>query len=236
MDRDRTITARFDEGVLLTLDVFGDGDVVVDPDLEVYEVGAEVTLRAVPVGDATFLGWGGDVSAVNSSITFTLDESMSIDATFSSDSNGSEPEPGQSVDPDPIDDPETATLTVAIEGSGVVTPPGGNYALGARLTLIATPGIGSSFVRWEDAATGTDLTAELTMTSDHRVVAVFTGGDDPTGQPVPDGSGAGQVCGALGLGGLATLGMVCVSLPWVRVRRSGRAPGMLREGNSKGKG
>ncbi|MCH7596216.1 MAG: hypothetical protein IID35_06610 [Planctomycetes bacterium] len=218
MDRDRTITARLEEGVTLSLTITGDGEVSVDPDLDVYELGTTVTLTATPIGSASFIAWSGDRTSTAETLAITLTDSVSIVAAFGVAEPGSEPEPGQNVNGDPT----TATLVVNVDGDGVVTPSGGTFAIGAKVTLIATPGIGESFVRWDGDADGDGLTTLVTMDGDRTVLAVFTGADQPAGQPNPNAPlGPNQLCGAMGSLGLVGLFAGCVMLSCTRIGRRG---------------
>jgi hypothetical protein len=96
-------------------------------------------------------------------------------------------------------------LFVDVQGDGIVTPSGGTYVKGAAVTVIATPGLNSTFVRWEQAATGADLATTVIMDSDQTVRAIFEPVNDSGGRPNPGGSGAIPSCGALGFMGLPML-------------------------------
>ncbi len=209
MDRERTITARFVPGVTLTVEVVGEGEgeVTVEPDLETYAAGAVITLTAAPGEGSVFAGWGGDGEGSEPTLTLTLSEDAVVEAAFAIEGGDDEAPPDDDgTPPDDDENPNVATLTVDIEGDGVVTPGGGEYALGARVTLIATPGIGSSFTGWEEDATGTDLTTTITMDGDRTVRAVFELSEEPATQPEPTvPGGAGQLCGAMGLLGMPML-------------------------------
>jgi len=88
--------------------------------------------------------------------------------------------------------PEKYTLTVTKSGSGtgtVTSSPAGidcgsvcsfSFNVGSTVTLTATPDMGSMFVEWSGDATGTELTVNITMTSNKTVNAEFwapPGGD-----------------------------------------------------------
>jgi len=69
-------------------------------------------------------------------------------------------------------------LDVTAEGDGsvAVNPAGGTYLWGTVVTLIAQPGLGSRFVRWEgDVPTeeGTQPSLVLTLTTNRSICAVF---------------------------------------------------------------
>jgi len=193
IDRDRVIAARFEAGLALLIEISGDGAVSISPDLDEYPPGTEVTLTALPDEGADFEGWGGDASGAEPTLVVILNEDALITATFAASGAGGG-NGGSNM----------AKLTVDIQGDGVVTPPGGNFAVGARVTLIATPGLNSSFVRWENGASGSELATVITMSADRTVLAVFATVDDPGGRPTPQ-PGSGGMCGAVGMLGVPLL-------------------------------
>ncbi|UCC31751.1 MAG: hypothetical protein JSU86_05630, partial [Phycisphaerales bacterium] len=168
MDRDRTITARFEPVVTLQVNVLGGGEVSVEPDLDVYPSGAEVTLSAVPDEAFVFTGWGGDATGVVPVLTIVLDGDKDIEAVFG-------PE-GQ--DNGNGDDVDVVALVLETVGDGQVSPTAREFEVGAMVTLVATPAVGSVFARWEGDASGTDLTITVLMDRDRTVRAVFE--EDPS--------------------------------------------------------
>lgn len=213
MDRDRVITARFGDGLHLTIDVEGSGDVLVDPDLESYVPGTTVTLTAVPGLESQFVGWFGAATGTSTEIMLVLNASITVEARFSGeDDPGPGPGPGN-----------TAKLTVDVQGDGVVTPPGGTFNIGAKVTLIATPGLGSQFLRWEGGATGSELTTVITMDQARTVMAVFEPAEDTPGRPNPGGPSPCGVTGTLGFPLLLLMGVAFVE-PRTRrlIRRAAR--------------
>ncbi len=224
MDRERTITARFVPGLVLTVEVTGDGEVAVDPDQAAYAPGTTVTLTATPAEGSMFVRWGGDETGTELATTVTVNENMVVEALFAADDGSGDTPPD-----DDDTDPNIAKLIVNIEGDGVVTPSGGDYAIGARVTLIATPGVGSRFVGWEDDAQGSELTATITMDADRTALAVFEPGEDPADRPDP-GSGSGQLCGAMGILGMPMLLLGFATLTRLRSCRGRRT---WRTGNDR---
>ena len=53
------------------------------------------------------------------------------------------------------------------------SPPGGSYASGTTVLLTAVPALGYAFDRWGNDASGTSLTASVTMNGNKSVVAYF---------------------------------------------------------------
>ena len=75
--------------------------------------------------------------------------------------------------------PSTPTISynlstsVSPSGGGSVSPSNGTYLSGASVTLTATPASGYQFVSWSGDASGTNLTATITMNSNKNVIATF---------------------------------------------------------------
>ena len=82
MDADKAVTAVFVEEYSLTVDVIGDGQVVISPDQEYYEAGTGVTLTAVAGQDFYFAGWSGDASGADNPLVVTMDSDTAITAIF----------------------------------------------------------------------------------------------------------------------------------------------------------
>ena len=70
--------------------------------------------------------------------------------------------------------PTKYSLTVRIEGQGTVSPNGGSYDAGARVTLSASPAAGWEFTGWSGDASGISSTVTLTITKNMTVKATFT--------------------------------------------------------------
>lgn len=98
-----------------------------------------------------------------------------------------------------------STLTVAVRGNGTVSGPGidcesdceASFGPGQSVTLLAERGDGEEFLRWQDACVNTTPTCKLTLGSDKRVVAVFSGEPPVTEKPTLTveltGEGGGEV-------------------------------------------
>ena len=140
MDRDRTITARFEPIVTLSVQVTGDGEVIVDPDLDAYPAGSEVTLTAEAADAFEFARWDGDASGVSAVLTVTLNTSKTIEAIFVPEGTGT--------------NVEEFVLFVDVAGDGVVSPGGGRFEAGTLVTLVATPGFGPACLGRAGAARG----------------------------------------------------------------------------------
>jgi uncharacterized repeat protein (TIGR02543 family) len=66
----------------LTVQITGEGYVSRSPSGETYEEGTEVTLTATPDTGWHFNGWSGDASGSSNTITITMNNDMSVTATF----------------------------------------------------------------------------------------------------------------------------------------------------------
>ncbi len=213
MDRERVISARFEPAIAFEVNVEGNGTVTVEPDLPAYAAGMTVILTAVPGSGFHFSGWGGASGGTTDSLSITLTGDTVITATFAS---GEDPGSGDPGEGDP-GNPNVAKLIVDIQGDGLVTPNGGNYVKGATVTVIATPTVNSKFVRWEEDASGTELTATVLMDANRTVRAVFEATSDvPVDHPTP--SGSGSTCGAAGMIGLAGMFLGWASLAFMSKR------------------
>jgi hypothetical protein len=133
----------------------GAGTVAASPVGVTYPVGTIVTLTANPASGSTFTGWSGACSGTSATCTLSMNSNKSVTAAFS-------------LLPTYI-----LTTSTAGTGSGVISPPGGNYASGTAVTLTATPAAGSTFTGWSGACTGTG-SCVVTMNSNKAVTATFT--------------------------------------------------------------
>jgi hypothetical protein len=214
MDRDRVLTARFEPLVTLTVDVQGDGTVSIDPDLEDYPLGAQVTLTATPGESSVFVRWAGDSSATTPVLTLTLAGDTEVQAVFAEE--GSVPSPSGAG-------ATTARLRVDVEGAGAVTPAGGTYDIGSSVTLVATPDVGWEFGGWDGDVSGSSLTLDVLIEKDLTVKALFVEADGgTTASGVTSGSrgSSGGTCGAMGMIGLTMcfVGLVLIPRLWTRCR------------------
>jgi hypothetical protein len=84
MDSDKVITATFTEPIwhTLTVDLVGQGSVVVEPDKELYLHGDSVSLEAVVEPGWLFSGWGGDLNGDKNPAEILMTASFTISANF----------------------------------------------------------------------------------------------------------------------------------------------------------
>lgn len=126
-----------------------------------YNANSVVTLTASPASGSAFVGWGGACSGNQLTCTVTVNESLSVTATFApqftlSVSSG---KAGTVVsNPAAIDCGKTCSAKVV---------------QGTTVTLTATPVAGAKFLGWSGACSGTSLTCSVTMSKDTSVQANF---------------------------------------------------------------
>ena len=82
--QDIAVTANFQVGTpkSLTVNVVGDGDVVVSPEKTLYDFGETVQLTAIPGADQALVGWSGDVTANINPLSVQMTSNKVITATF----------------------------------------------------------------------------------------------------------------------------------------------------------
>jgi len=123
----------------------GDGD---------YIQGSSVELRAIPAPGYEFVGWSGDAMGQGPATTITMDSDKSAVANF------------QIAE-------YLLTTTVSPAEGGEISPTGGLYDNGSRLTLTATPAPGYEFIGWSGDANGQSPTVTVTMDTAKSVGAEF---------------------------------------------------------------
>jgi hypothetical protein len=131
--------------------------------------GAVITLTATPNAGWRFARWAGDDDCSDSATTcvVTMTADRMVTATF---------------------EPSAYTLTVSRDGSAadigrITSAPAGidcgvtcaaDFAPTTVVTLTATPGNNSTFIRWLGACAGSPATCVVTMSQARSAIAVFT--------------------------------------------------------------
>jgi len=82
MDSDKSINANFIRQYTLTITAGTDGTTNPSPKSYNYDVGTQVSVRAIPNSGYRFTGWSGDASGTTNPITITMDSDKSITANF----------------------------------------------------------------------------------------------------------------------------------------------------------
>jgi hypothetical protein len=172
MDVDKGVTATFElpKNAPLTVTKGGNGSgTVVGGGIDcgatcsrTYDLGTPVSLVATAAPDSTFSGWSGACSGTGP-CALTLQGPATVTATFT------------------LKPKHTVTVTKEGSGSGYI---GGNVAIdcgptcsaevveGTKVTLIASPDLGSRFAGWAGACSGS-VPCTLTVDSAKRIVATF---------------------------------------------------------------
>jgi hypothetical protein len=179
MDEAKTIEAVFGfEEFELTVETEGNGEGVVEceveggptepcPEAETYPYGTEVNLYAEPEPGSQFLEWGGDCSGEEAECELTVEEPLSVTATF-------EPGPFFVLTVETEGGSGSGKVECEVESSAEECEAEGEYVEGTVVTLRAEADPGSEFVEWLgecDAAAGNEC--EVEVSEDRTVEAVF---------------------------------------------------------------
>lgn len=157
--QDMNVTANFTlRSYPLTLTIEGDGTVaekVVSTKSE-YQSGTVVELTANPSDFWLFDHWEGDMTGSTNPVRLTVSSAMNVKAVFVE---------------------KTYPLNVEIEGEGAVSEniiqTKATYQEGTVVELTANPSNGWSFDHWERDLEGDENPAQITVSSEKTVKAVF---------------------------------------------------------------
>jgi Tol biopolymer transport system component len=138
----------------LTINIAGQGAVVVQPYQAVYFNGDKVTLTATPAEHWDFIGWSGDLTGMDAQQTIAITGNTSVTANF---------------------DWHDYMFTITTVGDGAVTatPNQTGYHYGTVVTLDPEADEDWEFAGWSGDLTGTDDPASITITADTSVTASF---------------------------------------------------------------
>ncbi len=156
-----TLTVLEDEIYTLTMDVIGNGWTEPPTGVHEYEVDTFVLIEAFPHEGWVFSHWTGDYppgEAQHNIISTTMDSDKQLTAHFVEE------------------DVNRYELIISVEGMGTVNidPDLLDYPEGTIVTLTVTPNPGWQFVEWRGDISGSHLPAEVHMSEDKNVTAVFT--------------------------------------------------------------
>ena len=140
----------------LTIRTSGCGDTDPSEGTYTYDEGDRVTIYADPCRDWNFDYWGGDASGSSSSTSVTMNSNKSVTAYFEEEIEEC-----------------TLSTTVSPSGSGRVSPSGGSYDCGERITLKAYANSDWNFKKWGGDASGTGSSKTITMNSNKSITAYF---------------------------------------------------------------
>ncbi|MFX0208655.1 MAG: CFI-box-CTERM domain-containing protein, partial [Candidatus Hodarchaeota archaeon] len=94
-DSDKTITANFIRQYTLTITAGTGGTTNPSPGTHNYDVGAQVSVRAIANSGYRFTGWSGDASGTTNPVTINIDSNKSVKANFSRTATGDGGEAGK---------------------------------------------------------------------------------------------------------------------------------------------
>ena len=157
MAANRTLVAVFAlDQFTVTSAVSGNGAVIRNPDLTVYDYGAPLVLSASANALWHFTSWTGDTTTTSNPLNLIVTRNRSVTAVF---------------------DLTFYPLTVNIVGPGVVLkdPDQTTYLEGTVVSLIGVPVPGAHFVSWTGDASGLKDATSVTMNAPRVVTATFAG-------------------------------------------------------------
>lgn len=161
----------------LSIAVSPTGGGTIRPESGDYDEGSEVTLTATPSAGYTFDHWSGDITGTTTTATLLMEADRSVVALFMAE--------------------YTLTTMVSPDGSGTVTPAGGNYDEDSEVTLTASPLEGYVFDYWSGAVDGTSETVPLIMDSNKNIIAHFKEQYNLSVSVSPEGAGTVTPAGGL---------------------------------------
>jgi len=136
----------------MNVSTVGGGTVSITPPAGPYLEGTEVTLTAIPEGDWDFIGWAGDFTSSDATITTTMDGPKTLKPVF-----------GTNVAVNEIG-----------EGKVIQTPPN-PVPYGSTVSFRVAPDDGYYFFRWAADAQGTGHLNTITISKPNTVIsALFT--------------------------------------------------------------
>ncbi len=138
----------------VNVSITGDGTVVRNPNLALYDYGTPMSLTATANVGSHFTTWSGDTTTTTNPLSIIVTRARSITAVF---------------------DINTYALTTNVVGPGIIVrdPDLALYPHGTSVDLYPTPNPGAQFVNWGGDLSGTVDYGNLIMTSAHSVTATF---------------------------------------------------------------
>jgi hypothetical protein len=155
MNSDKSVTAVFAlDQETLTVNVTGQGDVALDPPGGMYDYGTSVQLTANAASDWGFDHWEGDLTGSTNPATLLMNGPKNVTAVF-------------------VINQYTLTVDIVGQGTVALNPPGGTYPAGTSVQLSASAAAGWHFDAWSGDLSGSTNPADVTMTDNLTVTAVF---------------------------------------------------------------
>ncbi|KYK32259.1 MAG: hypothetical protein AYK22_01910 [Thermoplasmatales archaeon SG8-52-3] len=156
MDSNKLVNTNFvQDKYILTINITGNGSVLISPNLSYYLFGSVVNFTAQPDEGWNFDSWEGNLSGNENPISILIDDNKNITAVFS--------------------EQETLfTLHINIDGNGVVDIDNyGPYHFGDIVNLTAIASEGSKFDHWSEDLSGNNNPASINITENKNVTAHF---------------------------------------------------------------
>ena len=130
----------------------------ISPSGGTYDSGTSVTVIATPAFGYRFDRWSGDFSGTSPTITLTINSNKEIVANF-------------------VSIQYTLSTAVSPTGSGSISPSGGSYDSGSRVTLTAIPSSGWRFDRWNGTDDNSLNPSTVTMNGNKNITVYFVAQD-----------------------------------------------------------
>jgi uncharacterized repeat protein (TIGR02543 family) len=156
MDSDKNITANFiQDQYELTVNINGNGNVIIDPEQDYYIYDTLVNLTATPDPGYSFSHWSGGITGSDNPTSIIMDSDKTVTAHFTQNQY---------------------TLTVIIDGNGTVTknPDQPTYVYGDNVELTANADPGWTFSHWTGDLSGSNNPENIVMDGGKSVTAYFT--------------------------------------------------------------
>jgi surface protein len=158
VDTDKQVTVTFQlKTYPLNVSVVGNGTVGVEPQLDVYPHGSQVTLTPTPSEGWEFMSWGGDITESTVPLVVTVTSELSVVGTFQR---------------------KNYPLTITVVGEGTVTETiipqkTTEYPYETVVQLTPVPSEGWEFVSWGGDLTGNEVPHLITVDTDKQVTVTF---------------------------------------------------------------
>lgn len=158
VDGEKTVTAKFIlKQYAIEHEVTGQGSIELDPDLESYNHGSDVTFTAVPENGWEFVKWSGDVDESTNPFTKTILNPVNIIAEFQR---------------------KDYPLTTEIVGNGevqevVIPQRTTEYSFETVVELTPIADEGWEFVEWSGDLTGSQVPSTIRIEGEKSVTARF---------------------------------------------------------------
>jgi hypothetical protein len=145
-----SVSFRFLPTYLLNVSTVGGGTAIIGPPDGPYLEGTELTVTAKPEGEWGFIGWAGDSTSSEETITITMNEAKALTPIFGTN------------------------ITVNEIGEGkVVQTPSNPVPYGSTVTFTAKPDAGHYLFRWAGEQKGNDNPTQLQITKPNPAVSAL---------------------------------------------------------------